>query len=78
MKKKLQDVFELRFKVRRYVQSSFSKHCEIFSSNGVSLYAPTVALVSITKLGNLTNIFFSVSYGGIKASNLDRRLANIE
>ncbi|RXG53853.1 Sodium-coupled monocarboxylate transporter 2 [Armadillidium vulgare] len=69
------EYIELRFKSKALCSViSFLNIVKYFLLNGVSLYAPTVALVSITKLGNLTNIFLLgiictlyTSLGGIKA-----------
>ncbi|RXG73390.1 hypothetical protein Avbf_00329 [Armadillidium vulgare] len=68
------EYIELRFKSRRCSVIFLLNIVKNLLTSGVCLYAPTVALVSITKLGNLTNIFLLgivctlySSLGGIKA-----------
>ncbi|KAL7643252.1 UNVERIFIED_CONTAM: hypothetical protein RMT77_006543 [Armadillidium vulgare] len=69
------EYIELRFKSKALCSVIFFLNIvKYFLQNGVCLYAPTVALVSITKLSNLSNIFLLgiictlyTSLGGIKA-----------
>ncbi|KAB7504083.1 Sodium-coupled monocarboxylate transporter 2, partial [Armadillidium nasatum] len=69
------EYIELRFKSKALCSVIFLLNIvKNLLTSGVCLYAPTVALVSITNLGNLTNIFLLgivctmySSLGGIKA-----------